>query len=74
MDEFKDGLARNLFSAWTASQLGISLMYARKKYVADDEPMGPFWLALADVVIKKQNQFTDELLGELTGKQTGAEK
>jgi len=41
-------LARNLCAAVVAHRLGISLAHARKAYIKDDEPVGAFWLMLAE--------------------------
>lgn len=43
-------LGRNLAAAFIATQAGIGLDYARKKYA--HEPVGEFWISLARMVIE----------------------
>jgi hypothetical protein len=43
-------LARNLATAYIATEQGIGLDYARKKYA--DQPVGEFWISLARMVME----------------------
>jgi hypothetical protein len=44
-------LARNLATAYIATEQGIGLDYARKKYA--EQPVGEFWISLARMVIEQ---------------------
>ena len=44
-------LVRNLATAYIATEQGIGLDYARKKYT--DQPVGEFWISLARMVIEQ---------------------
>jgi hypothetical protein len=52
MDEVKyrldryDGLARNLYAAWVAHRMGITLAHARRRY-ANEVELGAYWMDLA---------------------------
>jgi len=43
-------LGRNFAAAFIATQQGIGLDYARKRYA--DQPVGEFWISLAHMVIE----------------------
>jgi hypothetical protein len=47
---YEQELARNLATAFIATEQGIGLDYARKKYA--DQPLGEFWISLALMVIE----------------------
>jgi hypothetical protein len=47
---YEQALARNLATAYIATEQGIGLDYARKKYA--DQPLGEFWISLARMVME----------------------
>jgi hypothetical protein len=41
-----DGLARDLYAAWVAHRMGITLAHARRRY-ANEVDLGAYWMDLA---------------------------
>lgn len=65
MDKPYENLAKNLFAAWVADHMRISIGYAYKAYVPDD--VGPFWYELARIVTEDQMRVIDRALRGVSG-------